>query len=103
MFSLASARNAAPIQVSSDIAASLPSRVISHLGLDIPIVQRATWARQVVSAAVTLVVEVTAAQMPQVIIARRIRCCHAMSFVSLQFASLNICRCRKCSLVGNSK
>ena len=69
---MARARNAAPIQGSSAIAALLPSRVISHLGLDIPVVQRAHWARCVTSTAVMRAVEVTAAQMPQVRITHRI-------------------------------
>jgi len=66
LFLLASARNAAPISESSAIAASLPSRVISHLGLDIPVVQRAHWARGIISAAVTHAYDVAAARMPQV-------------------------------------
>jgi hypothetical protein len=66
LFLLASARNAAPISESSAIAASLPSRVISHLGLDIPVVQRAHWARGIISAAVTHAYDAAAARMPQV-------------------------------------
>ena len=66
MFALARDRNAAPISVSSAIAASFPSLVISHLGLNIPVVQRASWARSITTAAVAHAVHVSAARMPQV-------------------------------------
>ena len=66
MFSLARARNAAPIGVSTAIVASLASRVISHLGLDIPVVKRAHWARSIMTAAVVHAMDVAAARTPQV-------------------------------------
>jgi hypothetical protein len=66
MFILARDRNAAPIEVASAIAASFPSLVASHLGLDIPVVQFAQWARSITAAAVAHAVDVTAASMPQV-------------------------------------
>jgi hypothetical protein len=80
MFVIASARNEAPLQVSSTIAVSLPSRVLSHLGLDIPIVQHALWARSVTSAAVTLAVEVAATQMPHVRITNITQSCRVILF-----------------------
>ncbi len=68
MFLLARDRNAAPIAVSSAIAASFPSLVISHLGLDIPVVMCAQWARSIMATAVAHAVDVTAASMPQVLV-----------------------------------
>jgi len=66
MFLLASARNAAPISVSTAIAASLPERVAQHLGLHIPVVQRAHWARGIVTAAAAYAYDAAVARMPQV-------------------------------------
>jgi hypothetical protein len=66
MFLLASARNAAPISVSAAVAASLPERVAQHLGLHIPVVQRAHWARGIVTAAAAYAYDAAVARMPQV-------------------------------------
>jgi hypothetical protein len=74
MFALARDRNAAPTSVSAAIAASFPALVISRLGLDIPVVQRASWARSITAAAVMHAVHVSAARMPQVSRKRRTVC-----------------------------
>jgi hypothetical protein len=66
MLSMARARNAAPVAVSSAIAASFPSLVASHLGLDIPVVQRAHWARSIVAGAVARIVDDAVARSPEV-------------------------------------
>jgi hypothetical protein len=100
LFSMARARNAAPVAVSSAIAASIPSLVVSHLGLNIPVVQRAHWARSIVSAAVANIVDETVVQMPQVwsVLASDIHIIHS------RFAYFTLfCRYRKCLLAGNSR
>jgi hypothetical protein len=100
MFSIAKARNAAPVAVSSAIAASFPSLVISHLGLDIPVVQRAYWARTILSAVVAHIVDEAIVQMPQVcgVLACDIHILHPHSIYFTLFG-----RYRKCMLAGNSR
>jgi hypothetical protein len=100
MFSMARARNAAPVAVSSAIAASIPSLVVSHLGLNIPVVQRAHWARSIVSAAVAHIVDEAVVQMPQVcsVLASDIHIIHSrFVFFTLFY------RYRKYMLAGNSR
>ena len=100
MFSIAKARNAAPVAVSSAIAASIPSLVVSHLGLNIPVVQRAHWARSIVSAAVVHIVDEAVVQMPQVcsVLASDIHIIH------LRFVFFTLFyRYRKYMLAGNSR
>ena len=100
MFSIAKARNAAPVAVSSAIAASFPSLVISHLGLDIPVVQRAYWARTIISAVVARNVDEAVVRMPQVcsVLACDIHILHPHSVYFSHFY-----RYRKCMLAGNSR